>query len=315
MLEKLNINELNSVATIGKTLSINRAAEFLNIPKITVFKHLESVEKKLGQKIFDRSPKVSNVICTPYGKSVLPKINNILWIANSLSPSEGLSVSSYNKGKVSITSTQSLLEAFFVPFIRNLLNSNPEIELTINQKDENYYSKPMLNEISIGCWEDNPMYEYIPFYTFRQKLWASKTYIKETKSIKDLKDLKNHFFIGLKSINDLEHIISHDKLLKQLGSDRGSLKFINVAGPRISDALALNSTGIVSSAPEIKELLGYDLEAVCPEFSGDEIDIYVTVNKEFMKWPICKFIVDWIFECRDLSLKKIGMEPPANLFN
>jgi hypothetical protein len=298
------------VAIISKTLNINKAAEFLNIPKITIFKHLESVEKKLGEKIFNRTPKVSNVVLTQYGKNIIPKIQNILWIVSSLSPSEGLNSSAPNKGKIAITSTQSLLEAFIVPFTRNLLKDNPDIELTINQRDENYYSNPVLNEIFIGCWENNPTYEYIPFYTFRQKLWASKDYLKETAPIKDLKDIKEHFFIGLKSINDIEHIISHDKLLKQLGSDKGNLRFIDVAGPRISDALALNSVGIISSAPEIKRLLGYDLEPVCPDFSGDEIDIYVTVNKQFIKWPICKFILNWIFDCRDNSLRKIGVTPP-----
>jgi len=308
MIDKINFQELQNIYVLSKFLNMQAAADALKIPKSTLQKHLESVEKKLGTKIFDRSQKSGEMNFTQFGKSIIPKIQNILWLAGSLSLMDKFSKDSYNSGEISIMSTQTILENYICPYVRELLIKNPELSLSIKQKDENYYSQPALNEVFIGCWEDNvETYEYLPFYTYTQKLWASRSYLESTPPINTLNDLKGHTLICLKSINESEHISTQDSLFKQLGPLKAAIKILNVAGPRTSDMLAKNGAGILVTAPETVKLCALDLLPVLPEISGEIVQIYVKIHKQLLQWPLGKFIVDWIFSCRDNSFNTIGV--------
>jgi len=310
MLEKLNINELNSVATIGKTLSINKAAEFLNIPKITVYKHLESVEKKLGDKIFNRAQKSGEISVTPYGRGILPKIETIISLGGSLSINDKFSKEDPTSGEVGIMSTQTILENYIAPFVPDFLKNYPNIDLSIVQRDDVYFGQPPLNQIFIGCWDDNPeIYEYIPFYTFRQKLFASENYLKEKPPINEIKDLKGHTLITLKGINENNNVLPQDSFMRKLGLTINDLKLVKVKGPRTTDVLAMHGGGLLLCAPESVKLCGLGLQEVLPEIESTDIEIYVKVHKQFLQWPLGKFMVDWIFENRNTVLKKIGITP------
>jgi len=307
MIDKINFQELENVYVLSKSLNMQSASNALKIPKSTLQKHLESVEKKLGTKIFDRFQKSGEMTVTQFGKSIIPKIQNILWIAGSLSMMDKFSKDSPNRGEVSVMSTQTILENYVCPYVRDLLIKNPELTLSIKQKDENYYSQTTLNEVFIGCWEDNTeTYEYIPFHTYTQKLWASSAYLESSPPIKTISDLKGHTLICLRSINENEHISTQDSLFRQLGPLRTVIKILNVAGPRTTDVLAENGAGILVTAPETVKLCGLNLIPVLPEISGETVQIYVKIHKQLLQWPLGKFIVDWIFSCRDASFRKIG---------
>jgi DNA-binding transcriptional LysR family regulator len=306
MIDKINFQELQNIYVLSKCLNMQSAANALKMPKSTLQKHLEAVEKKLGTKIFDRSQKSGEMSFTQFGKSIIPKIQNILWLAGSLSMMDKFSKDSPNSGEISIMSTQTILENYICPYIRELLIKNPNLTLSLKQKDENYYSQPKLNEVFIGCWENNTeTYEYIPFHSYEQKLWASSTYLESNPPIKTLNDLKGHTLICLMSINENEHITTQDSLFRKLGPLRKAIKVLNVAGPRTTDVLAKNGAGILVTATETVKLCALDLLPVLPEISGEIVQIYVKIHKQLLQWPLGKFIVDWIFECRDRSFRSI----------
>lgn len=310
MIEKINFQELHNIHVLSKCLHMQSAATALQIPKSTLQNHLEAVEKRLGARIFERSQKSGEMMLTTFGKTVIPKIQDILWLAGSLSAMDGFSKEKHNSGEVSIMSTQTILENYICPNVREFLLENQEIKLSLRQKDENYYSQPNVNEIFIGCWEDNTEnYEYFFFHTYVQTLWASEEYLKSNPPINEINDLQGHTIICLRSINEHEHIATQDSFFKQLSHIKNTIKILNVAGPRTTDVLAEHGAGLVLCAPESVRLCGLKLKPVLPQIAGEIVNIYVKVHKQFLKWPLAKFITDWIFSCRDGSLKSIGITP------
>ncbi len=310
MLEKINFLELQSVIAVSKCLNMGAAAATLQIPKSSLQKHIEAVERKLGDKLFNRAQKSGEISLTAYGQTILPKIETIVSLAGSLSISDKFSKDDHTSGEVGIMSTQTILESYVAPFVPSLLRKNPNIDLYLKQKDENYFGQPPLNEIFIGCWDDDPeIYEYIPFYTFRQKLFASKEYLKHHPKINSINDLKGKTLIVLKSIQANESIVQQEPFLRKLGLARNEIKFLRISGPRTSDLVAENGGGILLCAPESVKLCGLNLEEVLPSITGNEIEIYLKVHKQFLQWPLAKYMIDWIFENRDKAFKKIGVIP------
>lgn len=310
MIEKINFQELNNIYVLSKCLHMQSAANALKMPKSTLQNHLEAVEKRLGARIFERSQKSGEMLLTAFGKNIIPKIQDILWLASSLSATDGFSKEKNNSGEVSIMSTQTILENYICPNVRELLVENPEIKLSLKQKDENYYSQPNVNEIFIGCWEDNTEnYEYFFFHTYTQTLWASEQYLASNPPINEINDLKGHTVICLRSINEHEYIATQDSFFKKLAHIKNEIKVLSVAGPRATDVLAENGAGLILCASESVRLCGLKLEPVLPSVVGETVNIYVKVHKQFLKWPLAKFMVDWIFMCRDKSLSSIGVLP------
>lgn len=125
MIEKLNLFELQSMVAISKALNLASAADSLGIPKPTLQKHVESVERKIGERLFDRRQKNGEVLITSYGKEALPKIENILWLAQALSRESRFFAHTHNEGDVSIRTTQTLLEIFILPFFQGFISQNP----------------------------------------------------------------------------------------------------------------------------------------------------------------------------------------------
>ncbi len=310
MLEKINFLELQSIVAVSKCLNMAAAAVTLGIPKSSLQKHIQAVERKLGDKIFNRAQKSGEISITPYGRSILPKIETIISLGGSLSINDKFSKEDPTAGEVGIMSTQTILENYIAPFVPNLLKHYPNIDLSLVQRDDVYFGQPPMNQIFIGCWDDNPeTYDYVPFYTFRQKLFASENYLKEKPPINEIKDLKGHTLITLKGINENNNVLPQDSFMRKLGLTINDLKLVKVKGPRTTDVLAMHGGGLLLCAPESVKLCGLGLQEVLPEIESTDIEIYVKIHKQFLQWPLGKFMVDWIFYNRNTVLKKIGITP------
>tara|TARA_R110002050_G_scaffold15615_1_gene47941 strand:+ start:22922 stop:23884 length:963 start_codon:yes stop_codon:yes gene_type:complete len=314
MLEKINFLELQSVIAVSKCLNMGAAAATLQIPKSSLQKHIEAVERKLGDKLFNRAQKSGEISLTAYGQTILPKIETIVSLAGSLSITDKFSKDDHTSGEVGIMSTQTILESYVAPFVPSLLRKNPNIDIVLIQRDDVYFGQPPLNQIFIGCWDDNPeTYEYIPFHTFRQKLFASKEYLKNNPPINEISDLKGHTLITLKGISETNNVLPQDSFLRKLGFTINDIKLIKVRGPRTSDILAVNGAGLLLCAPESMNLCNLGLQEVLPEIQTNDIEIFVKVHKKFLKWPLCQYMIDWIFENRDKAFKEIGVTPQKHI--
>ena len=102
-------------------------------------------------------------------------------------------------------------------------------------------------------------------------------------------------------------IVGNDLISRILAQHAETIRIVDVAGPRVADRMAELGLGIMIASEETVKLSDLKLQRVLPDFMGDSVEFFVCVNKYFLNTPFAQFMVDWIFECRDLALKSIGM--------
>ncbi|MGA4650051.1 LysR family transcriptional regulator [Citrobacter portucalensis] len=79
---QLKDRELKIIPVIAASDSISHAATILGIAQANVSKYLADFESRVGLKVFDRTSR--QLILTPFGKALLPYINNMLDRNNQL---------------------------------------------------------------------------------------------------------------------------------------------------------------------------------------------------------------------------------------
>lgn len=309
----LNTNDAQVVSAIKDTMNIAAAAAVLKIPKTTLSSTLSKLEKKLGGILFIRKQGSGEVTITDFGHEIIPKLEKILWISESMRPKKGIEGERYNAGKVCITSTQTILESFLGRYIPEFLQENPDIRLTLNQRDGGFYYHPQANEIFIGCWEYNTEnFLYLPYHRFTQKLWASRKYLDKSPPIATIEDMMYHRIILAQVHQNQEHYSGNDFVVRRLGIPLSAPNIVYVrSGPRMLDVLAEEGGGVIASSYETTRLNNLHLEPVLPEVEGEEVSFFVKIDKKFMENPLAKYVTDWIFKCRDRALREIDSEPQS----
>lgn len=307
----LNTTEAQVVSAVKKIMNIAGAAQSLGIPKTTLSSILSKLERKLDNQIFIRKQGSGAVIITEFGHEVLPKLEKLLWIAESMEPKDTPDDDRYNAGALSIMSTQTILESFVCPYLLDFVNENPNISLNLQQKDAGYFFQPQPNEMFIGCWEDNTEnYSYIPFHSFKQKLWASKKYLDQFGPINSLEDLHKHRLILIRGgSSGKENFKANDFVVRRLGLPLSKVNAIMVVGGRICDVMAEKGLGIMAASMETCELNNLDVVSILPELEGEEVPLFLKIDKRFIEHPLAQYAADWIFACRDKALRSIGIEP------
>lgn len=317
MKEFVNLLDVHIACTIKETLNLAKAAKKIEIPRATLVASLLRLERRLGHRIFERRQGSGVVKLTEYGTFILPMFDQLLWIHKNITTYKEFSVDGKNVGEVIIHSTQTLLEGFIIPQLQDFLKENDQLRVNIYQDDDFSSVHQEINDIYIGAWLGNTEhYAYFPFHSFRHKLWASPKYLDKVGRPKSLNDLVNHSILVQKNPNEKDTVVGNDIISRTLAENIDTINILTVAGPRAADIMTEQGLGIMISSEETVSLCGLKVERVLPEFEGDSVDTFVRVRKEFLKTPLAQFIVDWIFQCRDMGLKRIGIRPsfPYNPF-
>lgn len=303
----ISTTDAQVVSAVKDTLNIAAAASLLSLPKTTLSSILSKLEKKLENHLFIRKQGSGEVTITDFGYDIIPKLEKILWISENIRSQTDLQNGQFNTGKISIVATQTILESFFAPYVQAFVENNPHITLTLHQKDSNIYYQPQASDIFIGCWEDNAEnYIYLPFHRFRQKLWASQSYLDRTGTIDEVTDVEHRHIILEQST------FNQDQIFRRAGISLIEQDFTFVkTGPRISDVLAEQGVGIIAASEETVRLTKLKLVPVLPQIEGGDVPFFVKTDKNFMENPLAQFVTDWIFQCRDQALKSIGMDPQS----
>jgi len=299
------------IRAIKDTLNIAGAAISLGIPKTTLSSILAKLERKLKNQIFIRKQGSGEVTITEFGQEVIPKLEKILWISDTMRPKDHEINKRHNAGKISIVSTQTILEGFICPYLAEFLDENPELCVTLTQRDEGLFYHPNINDIFIGCWEHNTEnYSYLPFHVFKQRLWASQQYMDQRGPITSIEEVLDHRLVLLKKMSSNEHYFGNDFIVRRLGLPLMAPNIVYVrSGPRILDVVAEQGVGIMVSSEETTKLNGLKLVPVLPDLVGEAVNLFLKIDLNFIETPLACFVTDWIFACRDRALKSIGLSP------
>ena len=292
------------------TLSLAKTARSLEIPKTTVTTALTRLEKKLGVVIFNKKKRTGEITITQDGVDVLPKLEKLALIADSLRVSEGTWGNSKTSGNIILTSTQTLLESFFANYLLAFIEKHPNINVALRQRDDFSLPRQEINEIFLGIWHDEnrETHQYIPFHSFSQKLWASKSFIEKCDAIQSIEDIVDKWVVYPKSAYDPSKFFGSKILRTHFPEGASRMKVLEVSGPRIADVMVEKGAGIMTSSEETVRLSKLKVERVLPGFIGDDIEVYAKVDKRFITAPVARYFLDWMFECRDRALSSIGME-------
>jgi DNA-binding transcriptional LysR family regulator len=303
-MKKINfsIQEARTICTIAKTLNIAETAKELEMSTNTVTVNIARVERKIGKLIFIRKQKTGEMHLAPEAIDIIPYLQTIVDAADLIESKNYTWASSPTVGKVVFTSSQTIIEYILGPYIPSFLSQHPRLNITFKQQDDLICS-PAINEISLSM-SVNPVgeYKYFPFHSFTQKYWASKKYIKKFGCPSTIEELFHHCILLRKNLKD-------ERALYAPNSAEPSLKAYEIYGTRIVDFLCEAGVGIMTSSEETILLSKLNVEEILPNFKGDHIDLFLKVNKEFLKAPVAKYFIDWVFECRDKALDSIGVKP------
>jgi len=209
-------------------------------------------------------------------------------------------------GEVIISSTQTIWECFLVNTVTNFIEKFPLLTPSFYQIDLFINDKQKFNEIFIcPLSDDTDIYEYIPFYSFSQKLWASKKYIEKNPPINNVEDLAGQTILFMKNVQSESNFYGPVITQSKLPHIVEKIKIMNVSGPRLLDVLATNGVGIIVCSEETVKLSNLPLVNVLPNFVGEKIDMFVKVNKSFLSYKKCTAAIDFIMKGRDEALNQL----------
>jgi len=285
MFDRTTLQELHSLYILSLNLNMQKTAEELKIPKPTLQTRLDTLERRLGGRLFERSQKSGSMSLTSFGEITFPKIKQILWTAEVLSFEESFSKGSIIPVKIF---TNSIVLDKIIFYVADFLEKNPNIILSFKHHSEAYYQPHNLNEIFIGCKDDDSEYDYRTLFEMTPKLWASKNYLENNPSIQRIEDLKGHTLIM--TTDDFRS----DSVLKKLSPIMSQLKIIETPDSRTNLNLATNNAGIIIESDDIAS--NFNLKPVLPNLTGDTIQFTIKTNKEFLKFPCAQSVVEWILE-------------------
>lgn len=291
-----------------KLIETQRSAEtavYMGWNTTQVSNRLSKIEQKLGKNLFKRNRRLGKYIPTKEVLKITQYLENIIQASELASGDIHI-----NDNHVKITTSHTILEFYLGPYVRDLLDKNPDLRIDFHQKDSLIIENPDFNEI-LMTWEVNnhmSSIKYFPYHSFKQKLWASPDYIDKHGAPEIIEDLYDHRILLRKHTDD-PRILFGSKYIKHYLASTRDPNALNITSARFIDSLCINGCGIMAAAEESAKLAGYRIENIMPSFDGDVIDIYIGVNKEFLETKIAKKIVNWIFSCRDRSFRSIGVKP------
>lgn len=305
--KKLNFSifEARLFCTMYKLGSTNEVAKAMEITPSLVSIGINRLEKKLGaDKLFLKMAKTGKYVPTQSAKEIVNSMRYIVRFAE-----ETIAQKTKAQKSVMITSTHTILHYYLGPYIKDFLKENPESQVNFKQAKLMDPLNLDINEIALtGFVKDAANKKFIPYHSFRQKLWASPEYIKEYGNPKSIEELKHHTLLLRKDIDNSGHFFGSAYIKSQLDED-DKVKHYDVYSTSLIDYMCQLGCGIMASSKETIKIANFRLENVFPSFKGDEFDLYVCIDKEFFDTPLGKKTINWIYDCRDLLFKKFKITP------
>lgn len=305
-LNSLNISTLEAklFLKLYETENTVDAATDLGWSKAQVTHNISKLESKLGKTLFSRNRRIGKFIATKNAHLIRSYMQQLVMVSN-------LAYESVNQETTSvmIRASQSILKYYMGPYIKNFLENNKDFRLSFIEQDDLSKDNQALNEICLThLVEKSSRYEYIPYHSFKQRLWASRQYIDGYGAPETIEDLYNHRLILRRNV-DNPKILFGSKYTKLYLSTAKNPNLCDVRGVNVADYLCESGCGIMAGSVEGISLSKLQVEEVFPKFEGDEIDVYLAIDKSFLESNVAKKVVNWVFECRNKIFKKIGVLP------
>lgn len=291
--------ELGTVAGIAKVLMIGEKS--LNV-------YTKRIEERFRKSLFIRNRQKKTIELTADGMEMYPACKSILEMMGGLRDQGPVNPRDV-QGEVKLTSTQTIIEYFHLPYLVKFVKDYPKITVNLHQFDDCYTISQGINEFyfTIEVDNDTETFAYIPYHDFVQKLWASEQYIKEHGVLEQAEDFYHHTILFQRGLIGSE--IMGISLKSFLATYTQEARCFNIYGSRIIDKACELGLGIMAGSEETVRLSDIKVKRVLSNYESQPFTLYVKVHKKFLEKEIAKIFLDWIFECRDETLKKAQTKP------
>ena len=141
-----------------------------------------------------------------------------------------------------------------------------------------------------------------------QKLWASKSYLEKRGKVTNVYDIYRHTLLFQKGIIGNNKVMGVPSQIKATVS-QNDIRTYDISGSDAVDFLCEQGLGIMNGSEETTKLSHLDVVRVLEKVEGETVKVYIKVNQKLMAKKHAKIFLNWLFECRDKTLKKVGRTP------
>lgn len=309
MREEFHYPDAKFICAVKENQEIKDLVRVLGLGINSLNMYIKRIEDRIGKPIFVKNKKNKTIELNEEGLVLYPICKQMVSLMTAIDEVSSNSNNLLN-GEVILTGPQTILENFCLPYFVKFIDLNPRLNVSINQLDTMLYEDQKVNEFyfTSELKSDEDTYNYFPYHDFVQMLWASKAYLEKHGEINTIEDLYRHNLLSQKGF------FSSDKVRGIPTKVRASIAYNEIKTFEITGCSPINylceqGLGIMSGSFETTKLSKVNVERVLEGLTGETIKLHLKVNKKFMNRRIAKILINWIFECRDLALKEIKVQP------
>ncbi len=268
-------DKLKALYYVVKCGSFTKASERLGICQSAVSRQINSLESRLGYKLFSRDG--SRILITDAGaqlfefaESMMVKSKTILdTIADKESPS----------GDITIMSSAAVASALIPQYMLEFTERFPNLRLHLRAALDEVFLEDC--DIAIrGYMPKRTDLHQEPLFKSKHKLFASPEYLEKFGVPKAPKDLDEHRLLGYSRSTDprskdrnwmLSLGLSEGQARKPFATFNSSFALLNAAHKGL---------GLVELEANFPALMDAKLVNVLPQCSDQEIDMYLVTHKK-----------------------------------
>ena len=290
----MDIEKIKTFYLVCKHGSVKNAAKdaFLTVSGIN--RQIASLEKELGHKLYDTIKQ--RIVLTSKGKvfydSIKPLLTDYKLVQERLASEDEIA------GKISISSTNAIVNMSLIEFMPKLMDLYPalNIELISRQSMPDF----LTGETDIAIMPKPASTEYLNctyIKTFKNKLHASLDYIEKFGEPKTIEDLKHHRLIDYTAFtpNTNINIAELDKLNFHLNLQNQTLQPKLTVNSGYASKIAIDKglgIGIMSDTFSNAS----HLKTILPDLEGPEIHIYLTTLQTISELPKIKAVSEFLIK-------------------
>ncbi len=205
--ELKQVADLALFAKIVQTGGISRCAADLGMERTTISRRLGMLERSLGVKLLDRTPK--QIVVTDAGRRCLQHCEQLLELSRNAQSLATIGEIVADTAPIAVGAPPDIIERFLEPLLADFEDSNPG--LRIERRPISDWSDEIAESVDLGValgavpanvgWTNTIAY-------VRQSVYASSDYVAKRRPPKTPLDLKQH-----------------DCIVERANSDRPSWRF------------------------------------------------------------------------------------------
>ncbi|MEM9469504.1 MAG: LysR family transcriptional regulator [Pseudomonadota bacterium] len=274
-----NWEEVKTAYTVGLLGTVTAASDALGVHRATVIRHIDSLEEKLGQKLFIRH--TNGYTPTEAGEELI----RVVKVTND--QFKGLSgrikgQSASIRGELIVTSLDALAP-LILPSIKEFHEKHQEARTVFIASEQILHLEYGEAHIALrpGPKPDEEDNKVIPYGTLKFGLFATQEYIEKHGRPKNMDDLKNHRFISRYDYPRthfekwVKENIPHDNIVFQ-----GTTPFLFYQGVINHIGIGFLASFIQKEHPNLVEVLPADEKWHVPLWLVVHQDLYRTEKVE-----------------------------------